>query len=40
MDDDHQVYINLFITADPSPLKEEALKRRYEAIRITEKELN
>lgn len=40
MDDDHQVYINYIITADPSPLKDEALKRRYEAIRITEKELN
>lgn len=40
MDDDHQVYINYIITADPSDLKDKALKARYNAIRIQEKELN
>lgn len=40
MDDDHQVYINKLITADPSDLKDEALKRRYEAIRLTEQAMN
>lgn len=34
MDDDHQVYINYIITADPSDLKDKALKARYEAIRL------
>lgn len=40
MDDDHQVYINLFVTADPSDLKDKAIKARYEAIRLNEKEMN
>jgi hypothetical protein len=40
MDDDHQVYINYFITADPSDLKDKALKARYSAIRIQEQQLN
>lgn len=40
MDDDHQVYINLFITADPSDLKTKALKARYDAIRIQEQAMN
>lgn len=40
MDDDHQVYINYLITADPSELKEKALKARYDAIRITEQQMN
>lgn len=40
MDDDHQVYINLFVTADPSKLKDKAIKARYEAIRLNEKEMN
>ena len=40
MDDDHQVYINLFITADPSALKTKALKARYDAIRIQEQAMN
>lgn len=40
MDDDHQVYINYLITADPSELKDKALKARYEAIRLKEQEMN
>jgi hypothetical protein len=40
MDDDHQVYINLLITADPSDLKTKALKARYDAIRIQEQAMN
>ena len=40
MDDDHQVYINLFITADPSDIKDKALKARYDAIRIQEQAMN
>lgn len=40
MDDDHQVYINYLITADPSDLKDEALKRRYEAIKLGEQAMN
>ena len=40
MDDDHQVYINYIITADPSDLKDKALKARYDAIRITEQSMN
>lgn len=40
MDDDHQVYINYFITADPSELKDKALKARYDAIRLQEQEMN
>jgi hypothetical protein len=40
MDDDHQVYINYFITADPSDLKDKALKARYNAIRLQEQEMN
>ena len=40
MDDDHQVYINLFVTADPSALKTKALKARYDAIRIQEQAMN
>jgi hypothetical protein len=40
MDDDHQVYINYLITADPSELKDNALKARYDAIRITEQQMN
>ena len=40
MDDDHQVYINYLITADPSKLKDEAIKARYNAIRITEQQMN
>lgn len=40
MDDDHQVYINYIITADPSDLKDKALKARYEAIRLSEQQLN
>lgn len=40
MDDDHQVYINYLITADASPLKDRALKARYEAIRLQEQAMN
>ena len=40
MDDDHQVYINYIITADPSDLKDKALKARYDAIRLTEQSMN
>lgn len=40
MDDDHQVYINYLITADPSDIKDKALKARYDAIRITEQQMN
>lgn len=40
MDDDHQVYINYLVTADPSDLKDEALKRRYEAIKLGEQSMN
>jgi hypothetical protein len=40
MDDDHQVYINYIITADPSDIKNKAMKARYDAIRIGEKEMN
>ena len=40
MDDDHQVYINYIITADPSDLKDKALKARYEAIRLWEQAMN
>lgn len=40
MDDDHQVYINYAITADPSDLKDEFIKRRYEAIKLTEQSMN
>ena len=40
MDDDHHIYIDYFQTADPSPLKEKALKARYDAIQIKEKELS
>lgn len=40
MDDDHQVYINYIITADPSDLKDKALKARYEAIKLSEQAMN
>lgn len=40
MDDDHQVYINYLITADPSDLKDKALKARYEAIKLSEQAMN
>lgn len=32
LDDDHEAYIRIFQTADPSPVKKEALRRRYEAL--------
>lgn len=40
MDDDHQVYINYLITADPSDIKDKALKARYDAIRLQEQSMN
>lgn len=40
MDDDHETYIRIISTADPSDLKDKALKARYEAIRLRDQHLN